>query len=462
MVVCEELNGKSTYEQMQGHSNFVTFDSYGRIQIVGSTMSDDKPFACRVPGCNQKFVNEDHLEVHRKKHDVHLGFSDFRSLDTPVIADQTPTPTRFLKNLAGEEGLFNDLHPNPFDAEFRQASSKLTENDAEDGSEPSPIDMSTTLTPIDAEASGDSDIAGRILLDTEVKPEEVSVESDPQTVGDLRDSPELQKVVTQPQGATTVVVLSQPNLPQANPIQLQAVSDQFALNGIPLNGPIMIKLATGQTIPVLPPSVTNPQVAIPTAVSANPNKEQDTLGTTIDGKPAQNSSVKMKLKSTLLSNQSQGNMNVMAQAVDVVTKQQQEVKLLLSRPTSVSQQEIYVHKRQRVSEEDDNENKRQKFLERNRAAASRCRNKRKQWVVDLEKRSDDLNATNNSLNTEVGKLRNEVAQLKELLLAHKDCPVTLQQRAAGLFMRVGDIPGKQEQDVHEASGIISITTTTLS
>lgn len=23
MVVCEELNGKSTYEQMQGHSNFV-------------------------------------------------------------------------------------------------------------------------------------------------------------------------------------------------------------------------------------------------------------------------------------------------------------------------------------------------------------------------------------------------------------------------------------------------------
>lgn len=37
--------------------------------------------------------------------------------------------------------------------------------------------------------------------------------------------------------------------------------------------------------------------------------------------------------------------------------------------------------------------------------------------------------------TEVGKLRNEVAQLKELLLAHKDCPVTLQQRAAGLFMR---------------------------
>lgn len=101
---------------------------------------------------------------------------------------------------------------------------QLTSNDGEDDSESSPIDMSTTLTPIDAESSRDSDIAGRIMLDpTEVKPEEVSVESDPQTVGDLRDSPELQTVVTQPQGATTVVVLSQPNLSQANPIQLQAV-----------------------------------------------------------------------------------------------------------------------------------------------------------------------------------------------------------------------------------------------
>ena len=36
------------------------------------------------------------------------------------IADQTPTPTRFLKNCE-EVGLFSEL-PNPFDAEFRKAS----------------------------------------------------------------------------------------------------------------------------------------------------------------------------------------------------------------------------------------------------------------------------------------------------------------------------------------------------
>ncbi len=31
---------------------------------------------------------------------------------------------------------------------------------------------------------------------------------------------------------------------------------------------------------------------------------------------------------------------------------------------------------------------------------------------------------------EVTSLRNEVAQLKQLLLAHKDCPVTMMQRKA--------------------------------
>lgn len=36
-----------------------------------------------------------------------------------------------------------------------------------------------------------------------------------------------------------------------------------------------------------------------------------------------------------------------------------------------------------------------------------------------------------SLQNEVTLLRNEVAQLKQLLLAHKDCPVTLLQKKSG-------------------------------
>ncbi|CAG09974.1 unnamed protein product [Tetraodon nigroviridis] len=66
-------------------------------------------------------------------------------------------------------------------------------------------------------------------------------------------------------------------------------------------------------------------------------------------------------------------------------------------------------RRRRTTSEDPDE-KRRKFLERNRAAASRCRQKRK---------------------SEVTLLRNEVARLKQLLLAHKDCPVTAMQKKSG-------------------------------
>jgi hypothetical protein len=54
----------------------------------------------------------------------------------------------------------------------------------------------------------------------------------------------------------------------------------------------------------------------------------------------------------------------------------------------------------------------------------RCREKRKTWIQELEKRAEDMLQTNQQLQSEVASLRKEVADLKTLLLAHKDCPVT--------------------------------------
>lgn len=114
-------------------------------------------------------------------------------------------------------------------------------------------------------------------------------------------------------------------------------------------------------------------------------------------------------------------------------------------------------RRRRTTELDPDE-RRQKFLERNRAAATRCRQKRKLWVSSLEKKAEELTHTNlqlqvrlsadtTSTNTptilrvlrkpvcvcpqnEVTSLRSEVGQLKQILLTHKDCPVTARQREA--------------------------------
>lgn len=44
--------------------------------------------------------------------------------------------------------------------------------------------------------------------------------------------------------------------------------------------------------------------------------------------------------------------------------------------------------------DEDPDERRQRFLERNRAAASRCRQKRKLWVSSLEKKAEELTSQN--------------------------------------------------------------------
>lgn len=83
-------------------------------------MSEEpKPFACDGEGCDMTFTNEDHLNWHRKKHDMilNLGLANKNN----EVADQTPTPTRFIRNCE-EVGLFQDLqNVNPFDEFFKKA-----------------------------------------------------------------------------------------------------------------------------------------------------------------------------------------------------------------------------------------------------------------------------------------------------------------------------------------------------
>ena len=65
--------------------------------------------------------------------------------------------------------------------------------------------------------------------------------------------------------------------------------------------------------------------------------------------------------------------------------------------------------------------KRALLLERNRIAASRCRQKRKQWITDLESKAAEVQSTNEKLNARVTALKEELATLRKTLLAeHKD------------------------------------------
>ncbi|GJJ69561.1 ATF/CREB family transcription factor [Entomortierella parvispora] len=89
------------------------------------------------------------------------------------------------------------------------------------------------------------------------------------------------------------------------------------------------------------------------------------------------------------------------------------------------------HKKQAVGqgvngtgdEKMDEEEKRKNFLERNRQAALKCRQRKKQWLSNLQAKVEYLSTDNEHLQAQTAALRDEIIHLKALLLAHKDCPV---------------------------------------
>ncbi|RFU25292.1 hypothetical protein B7463_g11046, partial [Scytalidium lignicola] len=80
------------------------------------------------------------------------------------------------------------------------------------------------------------------------------------------------------------------------------------------------------------------------------------------------------------------------------------------------------------------EEKRKNFLERNRVAALKCRQRKKQWLANLQQKVEMFSTENDALQVQLSQLREEVVNLKTLLLAHKDCPVTQQQGLQGMSM----------------------------
>ena len=65
--------------------------------------------------------------------------------------------------------------------------------------------------------------------------------------------------------------------------------------------------------------------------------------------------------------------------------------------------------------------KRSKFLERNRVAASKCRQKKKEWTQNLETRARDLQKQNHSIRLMIESLRQEALFLKGEALKHHGC-----------------------------------------
>ena len=62
----------------------------------------------------------------------------------------------------------------------------------------------------------------------------------------------------------------------------------------------------------------------------------------------------------------------------------------------------------------------EQLLINSRVAALKCRQRKKQWLANLQSKVEMFSSENDALTAQISQLREEVVNLKTLLLAHKD------------------------------------------
>ncbi|XP_043922748.1 cyclic AMP-responsive element-binding protein 5 isoform X2 [Protopterus annectens] len=472
-------------------------------------LEQERPFVCNAPGCSQRFPTEDHLMIHSRKHEMTLKFPAIKT--DSILADQTPTPTRFLKN-CDEVGLFNELDCS-LEHEFRKAQEE---------------EINKRNIPMHNSVTGQMGVPAPHQLPNSRMPNHDS----------------------------NVVIQQAVPSPQSNSVITQAPSTNRQIGPVPGSLSSLLHLHNRQRQPMpasMPGTLPNPTMPGSSAVLM-PIERQMSMNSNIMGMqspnmnnpctspqiPQMQSEAKLRLKAALTHHPAampNGNMNSMGHMMDMMNSQQDQAHHHHMHPHPPHQhqplpahhpythqhpqhhphpqqhhQQNHLHhhphshlhahqphhqtsphpplhtgtpaqvspaaqqmqptqtlqspqpaggRRRRVVDEDPDE-RRRKFLERNRAAATRCRQKRKVWVMSLEKKAEELTQTNMQLQNEVSMLKNEVAQLKQLLLTHKDCPITAMQKESQGYLSPESSPASSPVPVCSQQQVIQHNTITTS
>ncbi|XP_032688323.1 cyclic AMP-dependent transcription factor ATF-2 isoform X2 [Odontomachus brunneus] len=388
----------------------------------------EKPFACSTSGCNMSFTNEDQLSVHKKKHDMMLNLGN-NIKNAGFVADQTPTPTRFIRNCE-EVGLFQDLQVNPFEETFRRAveegnTGTLTVPEAGITDDtlhtphifpyiPGVLSTSQILSEDNVECSPTVSLA-------EKSADEASSVIEPEVCGTIKlnadEAPELMKDDVTTPGKDDVlspnIIVANTNAPIIAPKLLPTTpTPHLSINGEEVQ--LLLKTADGKLMQL---SAT----PIPEIVPSVPNvgmKQQQTV--VIRTEPALRCAARSEPKRSVISRLSLAKMTPRA-AVEACAK--------------ITDATTGVGVKRDNSKKTMDQLKKKDILERNRASSMRARAKRKAWIQQLERNVTNVNEVNAALQMEVKALRAEVAKLKTLLLAHKDCPVTkAMQKGNGIVL----------------------------
>ncbi|XP_034145037.1 cyclic AMP-responsive element-binding protein 5 isoform X2 [Esox lucius] len=470
----------------------------------------ERPFVCSAHGCSQRFPTEDHLMIHRHKHEMTLKFSSIKNDN--MLSDQTPTPTRFLKNCE-EVGLFSELDCS-IEQEFRKAQEE------EDNKQ----NISLHGQSQQHHSRMGNHEGGIVIQQALPSPQSSSV---------ITQAPSTNRQIGPVPGSLSSLLHLRNRQRQPLPASMAGTLPDPTMQGSSVLMPMERQMSMGPMMGMQGPSH-------PNSCSSSPHG------------PSMHSEAKLRLKAALAHHSGaivNGNMNSMGHMMEMMSSRQEQGgghhHMHPSHPHQHLQAPPHGHayqhhphhhhsghgqgghhppqghnphhnahpphlhpghqhqtsphpplhsgpgshpqlspaaqqmqpsqtlhspapsggRRRRTVDEDPDE-RRRKFLERNRAAATRCRQKRKVWVVSLEKKAEELTQTNMQLLNEVTMLKNEVTQLKQLLLTHKDCPITTMQKDTQGYLSPDSSPADSptpacsQQQVIQHNTITTSTSTT--
>uniref|UniRef100_A0A671L2K1 Cyclic AMP-responsive element-binding protein 5-like n=1 Tax=Sinocyclocheilus anshuiensis TaxID=1608454 RepID=A0A671L2K1_9TELE len=453
-----------------------------------------------------RFPTEDHLMIHRHKHEMTLKFPSIKNDN--MLSDQTPTPTRFLKNCE-EVGLFSEL-----DCSIEQEFCKAQEE--EDSKQNITLHGQGGPNQHQQIHSRMANHDGSIVIQQALpSPQSSSVITQAPSnrqigpvPGSLSSLLHLRNGQRQPLPASMAGTLPDPTM-QGSSAVLMPMERQMSMgsNMMGMQGPAH---SSSCSYPHVQSMHSEAKLRLKAALAHHPggmaNGSMNSMGHMMEMMPSRQDQASHHhlhshphqhmqgpphgyphhahhhpghAQSAHHHPQSHGHHNshpphlhpahghqtsphqpiivtsdFMLSQLSPAAQQMHPTQTIQSPPPSVG-------RRRRVVDEDPDE-RRRKFLERNRAAATRCRQKRKVWVMSLEKKAEELTQTNMQLQNEVTMLKNEVTQLKQLLLTHKDCPITAMQKESQGYLSPESSPAGSPIPVTQQQVIQHNTITTSS
>ena len=359
-------------------------------------MSESKPFFCGFAGCDKTFTNEDHLSVHQNKHSLaplHL-VADDNAVILP-FADQTPTPTKFFRV---EEGrLFEEISAsgspaNPFDDQFRKATSTKLTHDVDDqfGNATSTTESSECAA---VEKAGPD--VGKPLQEDE----NFNYESE-----------------------STSTLSSVPDLPSTLSLKRShSNSSDAPSKKVSLQGP------RGELIPVSKSFIVGSKARDKDArskVTLRIKVDKNAGRNFKNNAPIRKSSKQQRIRKTFVENDTFGchggeDDSLFDAGYD---------NSLADDDNSLAGDDNHLLEAM---------TQREKILARNRESAWRARQKKKNRVQNLEKDCDDLREENERLQLELMATKRELVSAKDLLREHVigGCDIGRKQRAEGRLTR---------------------------